>query len=119
MDFANWRGRLDGVADGEDKEAIIKKAGLRDAPHWETAAKALLSSSGHFVTVVGDLPSVTAQLREVWIALSDVWLSTPKWRLIKRARAEARLEQAYRDYQLAVKALWIAISDNDDTDAQA
>lgn len=33
--------------------------------------------------------------------------------------AKARLEQAYRDYQLAVKALWIAISDNDDTDAQA
>jgi hypothetical protein len=47
MAYAYWRGRLESIPDGQNKEVAIAGFGNSDAPKWKASAKALLSMNGH------------------------------------------------------------------------
>ena len=47
MAYAYWRGRLESIPDGQNKEVAIEGFGNSDAPKWKASAKALLSMNGH------------------------------------------------------------------------
>ena len=47
MAYSYWRGRFEGIPEGENKEAAITGFGNCDALKWQDSAKALLSMHGH------------------------------------------------------------------------